>query len=312
MILVHIGYHKTGTSWLQGRLFGNPKSGMRWLGKSEGHPVRKLVAARALEFDAAAARAAFDPLLESARADGLLPVVSFERLTGHPFSGGYDAKEIADRLAAVFPEGRILVVMREQRAALLSTYKQYVRAGGVAPIERFLVPPRSKAMRTATFTLDHFDYRHLLRYYRGLFGAERVLALPFERFVRDGSGFVAEIGEFAGRPLSSDVLAALPYERRSNAAPTAGVIAVRRELNRLTNRSELNPEPLFASKKGARLAVKWSRSSRLASLTGAYGARLEREWRRRVEELVGDRYVEGNRETAGLVGADLGGYGWMV
>ncbi len=311
-ILLHIGYHKTGTSWLQGQLFGNPQSGMRWLGKGEGHPVRKLVAARPLEFDAAAARASFEPLVEPVRAEGLLPVVSFERLAGHPFSAGYDSKEIADRLAAVFPEGRVLVVIREQRAAILSTYKQYVRAGGPVRLDRFLLPPRSKAMRLPGFDFRHFDYVHLLRYYRTLFGSDRLLALPFEQFVRDGPAFVAAIGRFAGRPLPDELLRSLAYERRSNAAPSAGVIAVRRNLNLLMNRSDLNPAPLLGSKRTARLAKRWSRSPRLATLARARDAQLELRLRAQVDELVGDRYVAGNRETAELIGADLGAYGWMV
>jgi hypothetical protein len=31
--LVHVGYHKTGANWLQEELFGNPRTGYRWLGK---------------------------------------------------------------------------------------------------------------------------------------------------------------------------------------------------------------------------------------------------------------------------------------
>ena len=59
-------------------------------------------------------------------------MVSFPRLSGHPYSGGYDSRMIADRVAEVFPEARILIVIREQRSMIVSTYKQYVNAGGEA------------------------------------------------------------------------------------------------------------------------------------------------------------------------------------
>ena len=87
--LVHVGYHKTGTNWLQEELFGDPRTGYRWLGKQPlTHPVHTLVRARPLDFDAAAVRAEFEPMLTDAERAGLLPVVSFPRLSGHPYSGG--------------------------------------------------------------------------------------------------------------------------------------------------------------------------------------------------------------------------------
>jgi len=71
--LVHIGYHKTGTNWLQEELFGNPHTGYRWLGKQPlTHPVHTLVRARPFDFDAAAVRAEFEPMLRDAEGAGEL------------------------------------------------------------------------------------------------------------------------------------------------------------------------------------------------------------------------------------------------
>src|SRR5438876_1982040 len=111
-VLLHIGYHKTGSGWLRRKFFVDPQTGFGSIGKAgTRHPVRRLVAARPLEFDPQVARSEFEPLLERVAAQGLLPVVAFERLSGHPFSGGYDSKEIADRLFRTFPEGKGLVVI---------------------------------------------------------------------------------------------------------------------------------------------------------------------------------------------------------
>ena len=76
--------------------------------------------------------------------EGLSPVVSFERFSGNPFSGGYDSKEIADRLVRVFPDARVLVIVREQRSMIVSTYKKYVREGGALPPSKFMRPPTSR------------------------------------------------------------------------------------------------------------------------------------------------------------------------
>jgi hypothetical protein len=309
-VLVHIGYHKTGSRWLRFRFFGNPQTGFGWVDKTApDHPVRRLVGARPFEFDAASSRAAFEPLLRSIEGDGLFPVVSFERFSGNPFSGGYDSKEIADRLVEVFPEARVLAVVREQRSMIVSTYKQYVREGGALPPRRFLHSPASKSMRVPWFDLRHFEYHHLLSYYRRLFGPDAVLALTYEQFVADPSAFVEQIARFAGRPLGSDVLASLPFDAKANPGPPATAIAARRLLNGLGVCTDLNPAPLFPSPAVRRLG---KRIDRVALAPRRIVVREEAKLRQIVADAVGDRYVESNRRTAGLTGIDLGAYGWMT
>jgi Sulfotransferase family len=308
--LVHVGYHKTGSRWLRFLFFGNPQTGFGWVGKTgPDHPVRRLVGARPFEFDAERSRAEFEPLLRRIEDEGLFPVVSFERFSGNPFSGGYDSKEIADRLVAVFPEARVLVVVREQRSMIVSTYKQYVREGGALPPRKFMLPSVSRSLRVPWFDLRHFEYHHLISYYRQLFGPDAVLALTYEQFLADPSSFVEQIAGFAGRALSSEVLASLPFESKTNPGPPATAILVRRWLNGLGVRTDLNPAPLLASPVFWRLG---KRIDRLALAPPQTIAREEAKLRRIVEETVGDRYLASNRLTAGLIGVDLGAYGWMI
>jgi hypothetical protein len=309
-VLLHIGYHKTGSRWLRQLFFGNPATGYGWVDKAgEEHPVRRLVAARALEFDADATRLEFEPLLQRIVDDGLSPVVSFERFSGNPFSGGYDSKEVADRLVQVFPDARVLVVVREQRSMIVSTYKQYVREGGAVSPSKFMLPPTSRSLRVPWFDLRHFEYHHLLAYYRQQFGRDAVLALPYEQFVADPRTFVEQIASFAGRPLSDETLATLPFDRRTNPGPPATAIAARRVLNGIGVMSDLNPAPPLAS------PVFWRLGKRIDRMSLAPGQAVDREeakLRRTVAAVVGDRYVDSNRRTAELLGVDLGAYGWMT
>lgn len=309
-VLLHIGYHKTGSRWLRFLFFGNPQTGFGWVDKTgPEHPVRRLVRARPLEFDAAASRAEFEPLLRKLVGAGLHPVVSFERFSGNPFSGGYDSKEIADRLVQVFPDARVLVVVREQRGMIVSTYKQYVREGGALPPSKFMRPPTSRSLRVPWFDLAHFEYHHLIGYYRHLFGPDAVLALPYEQFVADARSFVERIARFAGRPLTDEVLDSLPFDAKTNPGPPATAIAARRLLNELGVRSDLNPAPPLAS------PLFWRLGKRIDRWSLAPKGAVEREeakLRRTVEEIVGDRYVESNRRTAELIGVDLGAHGWAV
>ena len=308
--LVHIGYHKTGSRWLRFLFFGNPRTGFGWVDKNgPDHPVRRLVGARSLEFDAEASRAEFSPLLERIEAEGLSPVVSFERFSGNPFSGGYDSKEIADRLASVFPGSRVLMVVREQRSMIVSTYKQYVREGGALSPTKFMTPPTSRSMRIPWFDFRHFEYDRLLAYYRSLFAPEAVLALTYEQFVADPRTFVAEIARFAGKPLSEEALDSLRFDRKTNPGPPATAIAARRMLNGIGVCSDLNPAPPLSS------PVFWRLGKRIDRLSLAPRQTVEREeakLRRAVEEVVAERYVDSNRRTAELTGVDLAAYGWMA
>ncbi len=203
----------------------------------------------------------------------------------------------------------MLVIVREQRSMIVSTYKQYVREGGALSPTKFMIPPTSRSMRIPWFDFRHFEYDHLLAYYRSLFGPEAVLALTYEQFVADPRTFVAEIARFAGKPLSEEALDSLPFDRKTNPGPPATAIAARRMLNGLGVRSDLNPAPPLSS------PVFWRLGKRIDRLSLAPRQTVEREeakLRRTIEETVGERYVESNRRTAELIGVDLGSYGWMT
>jgi hypothetical protein len=312
-ILIHIGYHKTATSWLEHLIFDHPETGFRWFHKkSRLAPVHRLIRDRPFEFDADEVRAQFEPLIAEAEAEGLKPVVSFGRLSGHAFSGGYDSKQIADRLKAVFPEARVLIVIREQRSIIVSTYKQYVKTGGLCSLEHFLVPAKGD-WRIPEFDLRYYEYHHLIGYYQRLYGRENVLVLPYEELVRNARGFVSTIAEFAGRPLPDGVLERLPYDQRSTVAKPALMLGVSRPFNRFGEPTDLNPQPLPGPTALAQLPKTMRRWGVWEHpLAQKLADRSERRLREKVAKVVGDRYVASNRETAALTGLDLSAYGWMV
>jgi Sulfotransferase family len=311
-VLIHIGYHKTGSNWLQHTLFEDPATGYAWLGhETKDHPVRRVIHDRPLEFRVEQVRRELEALARDAESRGLHPVVSLERLSGHPFSGGHDSRQIADRLHEVLPDGRVLIVIREQRSMILATYKQYVKAGGTGTVSQFLEPATTRSLRARLFDYRHFEYDHLIGHYRSLFGADNVLVLPFEQLARDGRGFVQRIAEFAGRPIPVDVLDQLPYTTRSNPSPSALTIAGLRRVNRFTPRTELDPAPVAEWERAERLAQRLKKTDLLNRRgTRTLATRAEESLRRTVYEAVGERYSESNRRTAELTGLDLAAYGW--
>jgi len=312
-VLVHIGYHKTASTWLQRHLFKNPEVGFRSIGKSGIDPAaREIVTARALDFDAEASRARFEPLFQAIRDQGRVPVVSNERLSGHPSSGGYDSKEIADRLAEVFPDGKVLMVIREQRSMILSVYKQYVLAGGPCRFPQFVEAPEDPNVRVPWFDYGFYEYDRLIRYYHSRFGPDSVLVLPYEAFVNEPAGFVAAIGSFVDRPLDDATLESMRFREVLHRTPSALAIGLTRWGNRLARRSQYHPAPVVDSPWVVAQVQRITRGHAIKRVPQSVVGRADGALQRVVDDAVGDRYSRSNRETAELTGLDLAGYGWPV
>ncbi len=126
---IHIGHHKTGTTWMQQALF-TKEHGFCVLNNYKEPWKDQLLRALVLGegFEPERVRSM---ILE--RWDGKgIPVLTAERLSGHPMSGGFDQKIISERLYSAFPEAIVLIGIREADEVKGSVYKQLVREGFLA------------------------------------------------------------------------------------------------------------------------------------------------------------------------------------
>jgi hypothetical protein len=305
--LIHVGYHKTGSTWLQTRIFSDAQLGF----VKTPTPVvidEAFVSVNPFAFDPEIARSRFATLLEEARARDCVPVITHERLSGDIETGGIDSRDIADRLAAAFPNGRVLIVIREQRDMLLSIHKTELTFGtyriGRRWRERTVIERRSAAP-----TLDHFAYHHLISYYQRVFDPDRVLVLPFESLKADPLGFVSDVSKFCGVAVPTHV----PLDRANESLP-----ALLLELNRWFNKAMRAlglGDTWFEGPLEERLAkrVQLKILGRLAPLfPNAVSRPIEQRWRDEIERTVGDRFVESNRATSRITGLDLGALGYML
>lgn len=298
--LIHVGYHKTGSSWLQTHLFG--VNGARFEAVWNVDEIAcRLVDPHPFEFDPEAVRSAIEPDLQRAIADGRTPVLSCEELSGNPQSGGYVNQLVADRLHRMLPEARVLIVIREQRSMIRSCYRQYVRMGGAASLARYL-HPTPVGPRVPRFRFDNFAYHHLIEHYRSLYGDERVQVLPYEGLRADQVSFVRSITAFAGVPEPES----LPTDR-VYASHTGCTAALQRQLNRLFGHTSVNPgAPLHTW----RLKRWYERLDR--GLPASLGRWFDRRLDQRIARAVGDRYVPSNHELARMTDLDLASFGYMM
>jgi len=293
-VLIHVGYHKTGTSWLQRQVFSRPDLGFVRL-STRG---MRIFGPHPLHFDAEPFRAYFHPMLEAAAAQGRLPVLSEERLSGNPFSGGYDSKELAERLAALFPDAKVLIVVREQRSMILSTWFQYVKLGGTSSLEDFLLGARDP--RLPGFRFEHFAYDRLVGHYQKLFGPDRVRVELFERLRGEPEDFTASVLSFAGVPLSRE----LPFGRVVNRSAGPLAVALRRRLNPFLRCDSLNGYSPFANPIFRLLGEGIIRLVDRTSPRGIDG-RLRARWEEHVAECAASRYSESNERLAAQTGLEL-------
>ena len=296
--LLHIGYHKTGTTWLQRHVFGDPKSGFSQMGGAQ-----RLIAVNAFDFRPRRIRNQMKRRIGQAQAQGLVPVLSSERLSGEPHFGGYDSETIADRLAAVFPNARVLVVVREQTSMFLSIYKEYIRRGGAASLRQYLATPRD-GYWLPQFRFAFLEYHRLIGYYQDLFGAESVMVLPYELLQAQPWTFLGQIGEFAGVP------AAQPQGRPVNVSLSAFALGLKRHANRyFVFDGPVNPAPPFDFPASNEMLEEICRTLD-GKLPAAVRDRHEHRWRRLAERKVSTRYAHSNAVTAGLTGLDLRAFGY--
>jgi hypothetical protein len=305
-ILLHIGYHKTGSSFLQREVFDSGDLGFVRLGGERALINRHLVSTNSFHRPPSEIVEKIAGEAAAAAAGGKILVVSHERLSGYPASGGYDSRLIADRLHGAFAHARVLIVIREQKSFIRSMYSQYITDGGDLSPRRFLNPPEPHLNRVPGWDFDFLAYDRLIRHYRDLFGPERVLVLPFEALTREPERFVGDIVRFCGR------------EPGQTAAVSSGLVNPRRPLtlqfvtrliNRYLVRSQLSNRGFLPQPK-ARAALGLMAPVFNLLSPGLVERALDRRIRRTIEAAVADRYAESNHRTAALIGLDLSAFGY--
>ncbi len=236
-LLLHIGYHKTATSWMQQRLFV-PDHGYTQIAR---HPEvwDHIVRPHGLLFDPVPIR---DVIARGLKAvpEGLVPVISSEILSGHPFFGGIGSDVYARRLREIAPDARILISIRAQMRILTSVYMQYLMRGGTIRPEVFFAGDPELGFHG--FRAEHFEYHRLVGLYQELFGAENVHVVTQESIAQDMDGATWGLARFAGNDMFDGVLPT----HRSAYAPSYPEYAVPilRRINKL-QRSVLTPAPLI-------------------------------------------------------------------
>ncbi len=235
--ILHVGYQKTATTWLQKVVLKHHPQLALVLRKTKGAGwLENVIGDHPFAFDPDRIRTAFEDCIQPF--PGRLPFLSHEAWIGDPYSGGRNTPENARRLQAIFPEARVVIVLREPIDMIRSIYRQYVQEGGALDCESLLT---ARYPQRTYFDCNFLNYDEVLDLYAGLFGRDRVCALPFESLVDSPQQFVDELLGFCGvDPLNLDDI----RQRRKNRGLSMPSLAIARGFNRVLG-SAFNPAPLL-------------------------------------------------------------------
>lgn len=313
-VLIHIGYHKTASTWFQQEIFLKQDLGFSFC-KQKRHFIHKAFCETNL-YDFRPNKF-MDQIVNEANeatANGKVFVLSHERLSGYPASGGYDSEKIANLLHRHFPNASILCFIREQTSMIFSVWRQQIIDGGGLSLKRFINPPEQQIVRLPLFNQNMYKYTRLHKHYKDLFTKERVLCIPYEQFCRDSEGVILQMGSFLKNPIlleqAHNLTKTSQVQNKSLSMPMLGMLMF---LNILFTRNQLSQHCLFNI--GSR-RLRW-----LARAINRYGgsfifkpidAVLQKKAKQKIEATTKSVYQKDNSELEKTLGISLSVYGYNV
>lgn len=235
--LIHIGLHKTATTSLQHLLFG-PHEALCALGLPNSRPDRDLRALRDGLFSLSDAEWAEGleaaQALVSAKAGTLQPVFSEENLstgelrdppivkpplgeaTDYPYVAGGQTvtrRQLATRLAELFPGAQVLIVLREQSAYLTSYFLQLQKTGRLNGRFGAWLTGQEGLPQDQSF-LPMLDYDAGITIWEEVLGPRNVHVVCYETLRQDPAAFAAALAPLMAAP-EADILTALTTKQQN-------------------------------------------------------------------------------------------------
>lgn len=219
--IVHAGFQKTGSTWLQESVFPTVEGAIPTTGNRVVYELLRSLTHED-EFLPDTFRTALDEL-------GGRVLLSWENLGGQPY-GVSDVDRNVDRLAEVAPDARIVLVHRDREQMIRSAYSQYVNMGGWRS---------RKAFEREILTWDFLDFEGTISRFRERF--ESVHVLPYQTLVNDPDRAIGLLEHWL------DVRFPRPLDvAKTNQSLRGWRLQLLRAVNRAFRKSEINPDPWLA------------------------------------------------------------------
>ena len=240
--IVHVGYHKTASTWLQVSVFPH-LADVCYGDPLLAHFIVNLATAADPTFFAAGFRSVLRQIEQTSSSPLLL---SYEGLSGSLWDGDETGLRNAERLHGLLPAARILIAVRRQDEMLRSIHAQYVNEGGTRPLGAFV---DGQSVPGSRFSLRHLEYDRLVGRYVDLFGRDRVWVVPYEYLRAWPDRFLDRLCKMLGTRFTGPV----SHARLNHSLSRPGLWLLR-SWNGLFRLSRFNPDPRLAALPGGRRA----------------------------------------------------------
>ena len=209
-ICIHVGPPKTGTSFLQRRVFPKLEGVFDVYNEAPEFlaSIRNiLVEENPLMVSMDKLRLEADRLLAKCVGDAVL--ISWENLFGSALTGFANNAHIAAGLKELFPDARIILSVRRQDAYAESAYRQELHTYQSVSPANFTGWDGAGNFRRKVFVdytpypamdVPALDWTPYIDNYVRLFGLERVKILAYEALVADPAGYIQSMCDFMGVP----------------------------------------------------------------------------------------------------------------
>ncbi|MCP4975398.1 MAG: hypothetical protein GY931_04490 [Maribacter sp.] len=313
-VLIHIGFHKTGTTWCQNNLFNSGSKTFKPLSKRK--KGQSTLAKKFIYGDDGYLLSPFNLNKESIQKEldetikdtssfkNKVPVMSHERLSGNPHSGGFDASKICSMLKNTFPNAKVLIVIREQKSFILSNYFQYLSIGGTNDLHKYLNAKYDG--KRPGYSPNHINFLNIIQEYRGKFGPDNILVLPYEIFLQNPSKFISMLGSFLNKEIDINTNSFKNYANKKNnhfAMYHFRVLNIFRKSTSVNNNSSFSTE-----------YTRWifDRIFKIICLTcsNKLDRKLKKKLQVQIQNQIGTRYKQDNIQLSKLIGIDLCEYGY--
>jgi hypothetical protein len=260
--VVHMGATKTGSSFLQERVFPRVE-GLNFLGKENNQQYPRWLIDWIYMDDLAFEEniATIRQHVESESDPDKVNVISAEAF----FSGGR-FKQSVDRILKVLPEARILYVLRDPISWLKSRYAYGVeREGLYLPFEQAIDFGRSPLIfyKQPPIYLPDLFYTEQIEYLKALIKNDDFKILLFEELKSEPKQFLEKLANFLGLKFSDDILSHSAQEKVNAVTKGLNVNAQRWENLRaktheafgvsIDNKPEMHDEPFMSEAMEGRL-----------------------------------------------------------
>jgi hypothetical protein len=191
-IYIHIGMHKTATTFLQDNLFPKLENSEFIRGDSKiGEILDDINYSHPIAVDIEQKREEIEIEISEIEKENIL--ISREGLVGNMANSYLEFDKNMDFIYKLFPDAKIILTFRRQDSWLESAFKQTLHEGWTITFKEFTDTNIKRPLAPS------FDYKILnyLYFYNKIDDKFKdTLFVPFEMFVKDRESFVQNIGNF--------------------------------------------------------------------------------------------------------------------